>query len=109
MRRYAFAAGVIEREFAPGLVGLDPLRAPSLRRYCLPDHFDFGTPLLKARLAAWGGIDIALWDLIGKAAGVPVYELLGGASARTRTLRALIPTLPAGCGRGRGSHGGARA
>jgi glucarate dehydratase len=39
---------------------------------------DFGTPLLKARLAAWGGLDIALWDLIGKAAGVPVYQLLGG-------------------------------
>jgi glucarate dehydratase len=76
---YAFAAGVIEHEFAPALVGLDPRAGAELRRYCLPDHFDFGTPLLKARLAAWGGIDIALWDLIGKADGVPVYELLGGA------------------------------
>jgi glucarate dehydratase len=76
---YAFAAGVIEREFAPALEGLDPLDAPRLKRHCLPDHLDFGTPLLKARLAAWGGIDIALCDLKGKAAGVPVYELLGGA------------------------------
>jgi glucarate dehydratase len=76
---YAFAAAVIEHEFAPALVGLDPRAGAELKRYCLPDHIDFGTPLLKARLAAWGGVDIALWDLIGKADGVPVYELLGGA------------------------------
>jgi glucarate dehydratase len=65
---YAFAAAVIEREFGA-----------ELKRYCLPDHLDFGTPLLKARLAAWGGIDIALWDLKAQAAGLPLYELLGGA------------------------------
>lgn len=29
---------------------------------------------------AWSGIEIALWDIIGKAAGVPVYQLLGGAN-----------------------------
>jgi glucarate dehydratase len=75
---YAYAAGVIEREFAPELVGLDPFDVALLRRYCLPDRLDFGTPLLKARLAAWGGVDIALWDLLGKAAALPVYQLLGG-------------------------------
>jgi glucarate dehydratase len=75
---YAFAADVIEREFAPALLGLDPVAGGELRRYCLPDHLDFGTPLLKARLAAWGGMDIALWDLRGKAEGLPLYELLGG-------------------------------
>jgi galactonate dehydratase len=31
-------------------------------------------------MAALSGIDIALWDLKGKAMGVPVYELLGGAT-----------------------------
>jgi glucarate dehydratase len=76
---YAFAAGIIEREFAPALLGMSPFEIPLLKRHCLPDHLDFGTPLLKARFAAWGGLDVALWDLKAQAAGVPVYELLGGA------------------------------
>jgi D-galactarolactone cycloisomerase len=33
-----------------------------------------------AVMAAIGGIDIALWDLKGKAAGMPVWRLLGGAN-----------------------------
>ncbi|HWR59981.1 MAG TPA: mandelate racemase/muconate lactonizing enzyme family protein, partial [Clostridia bacterium] len=30
--------------------------------------------------AAWSAIEIAMWDIVGKAAGQPVYNLLGGAS-----------------------------
>jgi len=37
----------------------------------------------KERLHAIGAIDLALWDIKGKALGVPVYELLGGPT-RTR-------------------------
>jgi galactonate dehydratase len=31
-------------------------------------------------LAAWSAVEIACWDIIGKRAGLPVYNLLGGAS-----------------------------
>lgn len=79
---YAFPAAIIEREFAPAIVGLDALDHALLRRHCLPRELDFGTPSLKSRLAAWGGLEIALWDLLGKRAGLPLYRLLGGACRR---------------------------
>ena len=30
--------------------------------------------------SAWSAIEIALWDIVGKIAGLPLYNLLGGAS-----------------------------
>ncbi len=36
-------------------------------------------------MAAIGGIDLALWDIRGKAAGVPVWRLLGGSGAAVRS------------------------
>ena len=46
-------------------------------------------------MSAISGIDIALWDLAGKAAGLPIYELLGGACRdRIRMYRATGGALP---------------
>lgn len=91
---YAYAADVIETEFAPALIGLDPLDLAILRRHCLPDVLDYGTPLLKTRLAAWGGLDIAFWDILGKVAGLPVYQLLGGAAREYAPFAAYSYTAP---------------
>lgn len=43
-------------------------------------------------LDAMAGVDIALWDLCGKIAGLPVYKLLGG--RHRQTLPAYITNLP---------------
>jgi len=60
------------RHLAPVLIGEDPLQREALRRQLRPRVF----PLPPQALAA---IDIALWDLAGQAAGLPLYQMLGGA------------------------------
>ncbi len=67
-------------EVAPYLVGKDP-RAVAHHWQAIYRHaFYRGGPILTSALS---GIDQALWDIKGKALGVPVYELLGGPT-RTR-------------------------
>ncbi len=44
-------------------------------------------------LEAMSGVDIALWDLAGKAAGIPIYQLLGGAFRES--VRVYASGLPA--------------
>lgn len=62
-------------EVAPYLVGKDP-RAVGHHWQAIYRHaFYRGGPILTSALS---GIDQALWDIKGKALGVPVYELLGG-------------------------------
>lgn len=63
------------QEIAPYLVGKDP-RATTQHWQAIYRHaFYRGGPVLTSALS---GIDQALWDIKGKALGVPVYELLGG-------------------------------
>jgi galactonate dehydratase len=70
------AATAVE-ELGARLIGLDPGRIEehwqSLYRTW---HNVRGGPIATAAIS---GIEIALWDIKGKALGVPVYELLGGA------------------------------
>src|SRR6478609_3613269 len=63
------------KEIEPYLVGKDP-RAVAKHWQAIYKHaFYRGGPILTSALS---GIDQALWDIKGKALGVPVYELLGG-------------------------------
>ena len=61
----------------PLLVGEDATRIEHIWQDIFRGTFWRGGPVLQSALA---GIDIALWDLQGKALGVPVYRLLGGAT-----------------------------
>src|SRR5678816_395552 len=68
----AYAEGVRAglRELGPHLLGEDPRQLTRLNRTM--DAALKGHPYVKS------GIDIACWDILGQAAGMPVCELLGG-------------------------------
>ena len=67
--------------FKPLLLGQDPTNVEALFRQmvatayagCHASHFDSGVTVHAA-----SGLETALWDLAGKAAGLPVHKLLGG-------------------------------
>jgi len=63
------------REFGETLIGRDPRRINDLWQTMYRSHFYRGGAVLMSGIA---GIDQALWDIKGKALGVPVHELLGG-------------------------------
>jgi len=62
-------------EMKPWFVGQDPGRIEWLIRRA-KNTMRF--PLGQVAWSAISGIDLALWDIAGKAAGLPVYSLLGG-------------------------------
>ena len=67
---------VVKKRLKPLIVGKDPLNVEPLYTsmiYRSPGNASGGT-----LVGAIGGIESALWDLAGKAIGVPVYQLLGG-------------------------------
>ncbi|GAA3666572.1 galactonate dehydratase [Lentzea roselyniae] len=62
-------------ELAELVIGQDPLRVEDLWQVLRRGGFYRGGPVLSSALA---GYDHALWDIAGKARGLPVHELLGG-------------------------------
>ncbi|MEM8683553.1 MAG: galactonate dehydratase, partial [Pseudomonadota bacterium] len=62
-------------ELSEYLVGQDPRRINDLWQTLYRGGFYRGGPILMSAIA---GIDQALWDIKGKAAGMPVTEMLGG-------------------------------
>ncbi len=59
------------------LIGEDPFRIEYLWQNLYRGMF---YPPGREKLHALGAIEMALWDIKGKALGVPVYELLGGST-----------------------------
>ena len=80
------AEDIINKFFSPGLAGRDPLDIEAIYW----DLWSFrsmpgGIPSVFMRgagggpyMAAVSGVEMALWDLAGKALGLPIYRLMGG-------------------------------
>jgi L-alanine-DL-glutamate epimerase-like enolase superfamily enzyme len=80
---------VVEDTLKPMIVGQDPTRVEYLA-----DRMQRSTGGFARRglgMFAISGVEIALWDLLGKARGLPLYELLGGLSRpRLRAYASLL-------------------
>ncbi|MEN0040146.1 MAG: mandelate racemase/muconate lactonizing enzyme family protein [Pseudomonadota bacterium] len=67
---------IVEQVIAPMLIGRDPLERSACWHNVynlLRDHGQKGMPL-----QALSGVDIALWDIVGKIAGLPLHAMVGG-------------------------------
>jgi len=90
-----FGCAAIEADIhdrvAPALLGQDPSRIEALNRQMRPYVGFTGT---SAEMRANSAVDVALWDIQGKATGQPLYAMLGGATrtASAFTTPALDPT-----------------
>lgn len=75
---YANGVGPALQEMAPVLIGADPIGADGLMA-----KLDYH---LQGHVYAKSAIDIALWDITGKLAGLPLYQLMGGRQCETLPL-----------------------
>ncbi|MEP1143743.1 MAG: D-mannonate dehydratase ManD [Henriciella sp.] len=78
-------ATYLEEHIAPCLIGRDPQDIEDIWQYLYKGVYWRRGPINMAAIAA---IDMALWDIKGKIAGLPVYQLLGGRSRKSVSLYA---------------------
>ncbi|WP_306212847.1 D-mannonate dehydratase ManD [Actinoplanes sp. RD1] len=70
-------ASYLRDHLAPVLAGRDPARIEDTWQYLYRGAYWRRGPVTMTAIAA---VDVALWDIKGKVAGLPVYQLLGGRS-----------------------------
>jgi mannonate dehydratase len=74
-QRFAAVVATIEQHVTPLVIGRHPADIGDITRLLHFSSYWRTGPVLNNALS---GIDMALWDIAGKRAGMPVYELLGG-------------------------------
>ncbi|MBB5867594.1 mannonate dehydratase [Allocatelliglobosispora scoriae] len=91
-QRFHAVVAAVDQHVAPMLIGRHPADIEDITRMVHLSSYWRGGPVLNSALS---GVDQALWDIAGKRAGMPVYELLGGRvrAAADTYLHAEGPTI----------------
>src|SRR5512134_397934 len=71
-------AEIVAHEFAPRLIGVDLSSIDDCYRRCIPEIRTLLNTHDAGLVKAFGGLELALWDIKGKALNLPIYSLLGG-------------------------------
>jgi glucarate dehydratase len=70
---------VLERYLTPRLVGENPFNLERITSKCLPTNANPSLPYIDVfYVLAFAGVEMALWDIMGKAVGAPSSLLMGG-------------------------------
>ncbi len=74
-QRYRAVQAALEHHIGPWALGKDPRRVEDIWQAAMVSGYWRNGPVLNSAVS---GLDMALWDIKGKLAGVPCYELWGG-------------------------------
>ncbi len=75
--RETLTAAYLQDYLVPNLIGKDPRNSEDIWQFFYRGAYYRGGPIA---MAAYGAIDMALWDIKAKLAGMPLYQLFGGKS-----------------------------